>query len=65
MELRRYDAVILGDSLGGCAAALQLLEHGWSVAMIQDFDWIGGQMTGPAVPPDEHPWIEEEWGCTR
>ncbi|MCG9895381.1 MAG: FAD-dependent oxidoreductase, partial [Fimbriimonadaceae bacterium] len=30
-----------------------------------DFDWIGGQMTSQAVPPDEHPWIEEEWGCTR
>ena len=22
-------------------------------------DWIGGQLTDQAVPPDEHPWIEQ------
>ena len=22
-------------------------------------DWIGGQLTSQAVPPDEHPWIEQ------
>src|SRR5690606_31184867 len=22
--------------------------------------WLGGQLTNQAVPPDEHPWIEEE-----
>ena len=26
-------------------------------------DWIGGQLTSQAVPPDEHPWIETH-GCT-
>jgi hypothetical protein len=26
-------------------------------------DWIGGQLTSQAVPPDEHPWIESH-GCT-
>src|SRR5208283_2482805 len=27
-------------------------------------DWIGGQLTAQAVPPDEHPWIEQ-FGATR
>jgi hypothetical protein len=26
-------------------------------------DWIGGQLTAQAVPPDEHPWIEQ-FGAT-
>jgi hypothetical protein len=26
-------------------------------------DWLGGQLTTQAVPPDEHPWIER-FGCT-
>jgi hypothetical protein len=26
-------------------------------------DWVGGQLTAQAVPPDEHPWIEQ-FGCT-
>jgi hypothetical protein len=32
--------------------------------MTEPTDWIGGQMTSQAVPPDEHPWIES-FGCTR
>ena len=26
--------------------------------MSEPTDWIGGQLTSQAVPPDEHPWIE-------
>ena len=26
--------------------------------------WIGGQLTSQAVPPDEHPWIEDGWCST-
>ena len=32
--------------------------------MTEPTDWIGGQVTSQAVPPDEHPWIES-FGCTR
>jgi hypothetical protein len=28
------------------------------VILIEPTDWIGGQLTAQAVPPDEHPWIE-------
>ena len=31
--------------------------------MSEPTDWIGGQLTSQAVPPDEHPWIER-LGCT-
>ena len=30
----------------------------------EETDWIGGQLTQQAVPPDEHPWIEI-FGATR
>ncbi len=36
---------------------------GMKVVMTEEFDWIGGQLTSQAVPPDEHPWIEQ-FGCT-
>jgi hypothetical protein len=26
--------------------------------MTEETDWIGGQLTSQAVPPDEHRWIE-------
>lgn len=62
MELNTEIAVI-GGGLGGCAAALAALQMGRRVVMTEETDWIGGQLTSQAVPPDEHPWIEET-GCT-
>ena len=53
------DVVILGAGLGGIAAALAALRAGKSVVMTEPTDWIGGQLTQQAVPPDEHPWIEQ------
>lgn len=52
------DVVIIGGGLGGCAAALAALRNGLSVVMTEETDWIGGQLTAQAVPPDEHRWIE-------
>lgn len=52
------DVVIIGGGLGGCAAALALLRAGKRVIMTEPTDWLGGQLTQQAVPPDEHPWIE-------
>ena len=53
------DLVIVGGGLGGCAAALAALERGLTVVLTETTDWIGGQLTSQAVPPDEHPWIEQ------
>jgi hypothetical protein len=52
------DVVIIGGGVGGCAAALAALRNGRTVVMTEPTDWIGGQLTQQAVPPDEHPWIE-------
>jgi hypothetical protein len=60
----RTDVAIVGGGVGGCAAALAALRSGCSVILTEVTDWIGGQLTQQAVPPDEHPWIEE-FGCTR
>ncbi len=58
------DLVIIGGSLGGCAAALAAVRSGLTVIMTEETDWIGGQLTSQAVPPDENPWIET-FGGTR
>ena len=58
------DLVIIGGGLGGCAAALAAARNGLRVIMTEETDWIGGQLTAQAVPPDENPWIET-FGGTR
>lgn len=57
------DAAVIGGGVGGCAAALALTESGFRVIMTEETEWIGGQLTSQAVPPDEHGWIEK-FGCT-
>jgi hypothetical protein len=61
---RQADVVIVGGSTGGCAAALAAARAGLRVVLTEETDWIGGQLTSQAVPPDEHPWIEQ-FGATR
>jgi choline dehydrogenase-like flavoprotein len=58
MPANTADIVIIGGGLGGCAAALAATRLGCKVILTEEFDWIGGQLTSQAVPPDEHPWIE-------
>src|SRR5581483_5367630 len=58
------DIAVIGGGTGGVAAALAACKHGMRVALTEETDWLGGQLTAQAVPPDEHPWIEE-FGCTR
>jgi hypothetical protein len=58
------DLIILGAGCGGCAAALAAARAGVRVILTEETDWIGGQLTQQAVPPDEHPWIEA-FGATR
>lgn len=61
---RTTDVLIVGGGTGGVAAALAALRLGRRVIMSEETDWIGGQLTAQAVPPDEHPWIEQT-GATR
>ena len=56
------DLIILGASVGGCAAALAAARAGLRVIMTEETDWIGGQLTSQAVPPDENALIESIGG---
>jgi hypothetical protein len=52
------DLVIIGGGVGGCAAALAAARNGLRVILTEETDWIGGQFTAQAIPPDENSWIE-------
>lgn len=56
------DLVIIGGGTGGCAAALAAARNGLRVILTEETDWIGGQLTAQAVPPDENAWIETHGG---
>src|SRR4051812_50203973 len=57
------DVLVIGGGLGGVAAALAALRAGRSVVLTEEFDWLGGQLTSQAGPPDEHSW-GEQFGVT-
>jgi hypothetical protein len=57
------DILIAGGGTGGVAAALAASSLDYKVVLTEETAWIGGQLTSQAVPPDEHPWIEQ-FGCT-
>jgi hypothetical protein len=52
------DIVVIGGGLGGVSATLAAVRLGASVVLVEELDWLGGQLTAQAVPPDEYPWIE-------
>ncbi|MBO9513662.1 MAG: FAD-dependent oxidoreductase [Variovorax sp.] len=52
------DVAIIGGGLGGVSAALAAARMGAQVVLVEELDWLGGQLTAQGVPPDEHPWIE-------
>ncbi|MET3510366.1 MULTISPECIES: FAD-dependent oxidoreductase [Plantibacter] len=58
--MTRYDAelLVVGGGVGGVAAALTALRLGRRVVLTEEQDWLGGQLTSQAVPPDENAWIE-------
>ncbi|MCA2221862.1 FAD-dependent oxidoreductase [Nonomuraea aurantiaca] len=58
MPERTTDLVVIGGGLGGTAAALTAARLGQRVILVERSDWLGGQLTAQAVPPDEHQWIE-------
>ena len=61
----RTRVLIVGGGVGGCAAAMACASLGAPTLLAADPDqWLGGQLTAQAVPPDEHRWIEQQ-GCTR
>jgi hypothetical protein len=53
--------LVVGGGLGGIAAALTAARLGHRVVLTEETDWLGGQLTAQAVPPDEHPWIDSQY----
>lgn len=45
----RYDVVVAGAGTGGCGAAIQAARMGASVLLLDETDYIGGQMNAAAV----------------
>lgn len=60
MSEKQTELLIVGAGLGGVAGALAALRLGRRVILTEETDWIGGQSTAQAVPPDENPWIDKE-----
>src|SRR5437763_14986687 len=59
------DVLIAGGGTGGVAAALAAARSGRRVVLLEETDWLGGQMTAQGVSAlDEHEHIES-FGGTR
>ncbi len=56
--------LIVGGGTGGFAAAWAVARLGGSCVVTEATDWLGGQLTSQAVPPDENRWIEGIDGVT-
>jgi hypothetical protein len=65
VEERVCDVLVVGGGTGGIAAALAAARAGRRVCLLEETDWIGGQLTAQGVSAlDEHEHIER-FGGTR
>ena len=64
MQMRelRCEILIIGGGTGGVAAALGAAALGKNVILTEQTDWVGGQLTSQAVPPDENGGLRENKG---
>ena len=55
----KTDVLILGGGTSAVSAALSLGDLGVKCIVVEETDWVGGQLTAQSVPSDEHIWIEQ------
>lgn len=61
-----YEVIVAGAGTGGCAAAVQAARMGRPVLLLEETDWIGGQMNAAAVTSmDEAGALVRERGIYR
>lgn len=48
-RVMEFDVAVIGAGCGGSAAAIQAARLGMEVALVEESDWVGGQMTGGGV----------------
>jgi FAD dependent oxidoreductase len=67
MKTIQTDVAVIGVGLGGFAAVRALLERGLTVAAIEEYPWIGGQVTSQAlcVLDEYHDPVGEGIGYSR
>ena len=59
------DVLVIGGGMGGIAAAWAAARRGHQVCLLEETDWLGGQLTSQGVAAlDEHEYIET-FGGTR
>ena len=64
-ETVECDVLVVGGGMGGVAGAWAAARRGHRVCLLEETDWIGGQMTGQGISAlDEHLHIER-FGGTR
>ena len=54
----RTDVLVIGGGLGGVACANNAAALGMQVVLVEELDWLGGQVSAQGIPFDEHPWNE-------
>lgn len=52
------DVLVVGGGLGGVACAVTAASLGRQVVLVEELDWLGGQVSSQGVPFDEFPWNE-------
>ena len=49
-----YDVIVVGAGTGGVSAAIQAARMGAKVALLEETDWIGGQVTASGLGSTEY-----------
>lgn len=53
-----YDVIIVGAGTSGVSAALQATESNYKVLLVEETNWLGGQMTASGVSSMDEPWAD-------
>jgi hypothetical protein len=62
-QMENCEVLVAGGGTGGVAAAMAAARRGRRVVLLEETDWLGGQMTAQGVSAlDEHEHIESQGG---